>query len=77
MIQEKFKHKDAEYELRIVSDGESLYASVFKDGKMLDAPKNKVSIETINDAKNLPNGHSVDLVGVIIEESIRHIKESE
>lgn len=74
MKKETFTHKDVDYELRIISDDEYLYACVFKDGNRISEPIGKVSIETVHDAKSQNN---IDLVSILISQSIEEIKNVE
>jgi len=45
-----FQHKGKDYEIRIISDGQSVSVEVFKDGKSANGIRYETSLETVYDA---------------------------
>lgn len=64
MYTEKFTHKSKEYEVRVASDGLSVFIQIFYNGKAANSQRYKVTLETIHD---LPSIWDLDVVQNLIE----------
>lgn len=58
-----FTHNNEKYEVRIISDGYSVFVRVFKDNRPANGLRYEVTIETIEDASNVVG---IDLVRDLI-----------
>jgi len=50
MHTETFTHNNKEYEVRVISDGLSVFIRVFHDGKPANALRYEATLETVHDA---------------------------
>jgi len=50
MHTETFSHNNKEYEVRVISDGSSVFIRVFHDGKPANALRYEATLETVHDA---------------------------
>ena len=61
---ETFKHNDKEYEVRVITDGLSVFVRVFHDGKPANALRYEATLESVHDAATVSG---LDIVKSLIE----------
>lgn len=72
MHTQSFIHNDIAYEVRVVSDGISVFLRVFRDGQPANGLRYEVSLETAQDASIVAG---LDVVKDLIDTAIRDITE--
>lgn len=50
MYTQTFTHNEEQYEVRVISDGLSVFVRVFRDGQPANAIRYEVTLETVHDA---------------------------
>jgi hypothetical protein len=50
MYAETLKHNNKEYEVRVITDGLSVFVRVFHDGKQANALRYEATLESVHDA---------------------------
>ncbi len=53
MHAEKFTYAGNEYEVRVISDGHSIYARVFAQGRPANGYRYEATLETVHDAEKI------------------------
>ncbi len=64
MQTEKFSHEGKEFEVRVISDGQSVYVKVFSSGNPVNGYRYEVTLETVHDAATVTG---LDAVKHLIE----------
>jgi len=64
MQTEQFSHEGKDYEVRVISDGQSVYVKVFSSGKPVNGYRYEATLETVHDAATVTG---LDAVKHLIE----------
>lgn len=71
MHTEKFTHNDEEFEVRVISDGISVFVRVFKNNQQANGLRYEATLETVHDAANVAG---LDVIKGLIATAIADIK---
>ena len=64
MNTQTFQHKGKDYDIRIISDGQSVFVKVFTDGKPANGIRYEATLETVHDAATVTD---LDVVKELIK----------
>jgi hypothetical protein len=64
MNTQAFQHKGKDYEIRIISDGQSVFVKVFTEGKPANGIRYEATLETVHDAATVTD---LDVVKELIK----------
>ena len=69
---EKFVHDGKQFEIRVITDGESVYVKVFKDGRPANRFRYSATIELVQDMNQIT---AIDAVKHLIEIAKRDVQD--